>query len=483
MFANILNETPLTSRGANDYFRHIRGSSWLNDVSFVTTLRALLADRMQEGETLQFFLEEKYWSCTPDAVRDKSKIISSSCGEYLNMSDFLTVVVMQSYAESWLDYMEKNFETLCEGWHRVEKVTAFFRKVFRIHCFVNPDRKGTILFVETLNEQKMHYLQCGIPTFVPWYIDRKKLDEKEIELLRSLCERTPDKYQELISEIAEKYDFEKLWIQRMLRDFESSYERDRLDRARSDLRSIIDTLASLNDRIAAQLQAKRDQEITIMGLEAKVAEAGDVSEIMDYFLTNKCLSLRAVEGTRMDFVVKTTLDYFDEDLAQRSIANDHSSVYRYFNTAEKRAAMRMLLHAIFIERTLKIRFCAAYSFDIAGTVRGHQGYRFGTEYATYMANPHIDRYRCLGDYQYTIAECLQNHDYIGALEQAVASCRSLNFGDSCVMEEFSNVMSGNSSKNNRCILLPDGKIVNPSEAIRWLKEQQKSNDESTGEGV
>ena len=98
-----------------------------------------------------------------------------------------------------------------------------------------------------------------------------------------------------------------------------------------------------------------------------------------------------------------------------------------------------------------------------------------------MPNPHIDRYNCLGNYERTINSMLLEHNYIGALEQCVASCKSLNWGDSTVMHVFMDTMYGSGHYNNQCIELPDGNIVNPKDAIKWLEKQETA--ETGGDGT
>ena len=95
----------------------------------------------------------------------------------------------------------------------------------------------------------------------------------------------------------------------------------------------------------------------------------------------------------------------------------------------------------------------------------------------YMPNTHIDRFHCMGNYLRTINELLRQRNYIGALEQCIASCKSLNFGDSAVMGEFMKTMWSNGSVS-RCIELPDGRVVKPNEAIRWLEEQEAQNGQA-----
>ena len=97
-----------------------------------------------------------------------------------------------------------------------------------------------------------------------------------------------------------------------------------------------------------------------------------------------------------------------------------------------------------------------------------------------MPNTHIDRFSCMGSYQNTINRMLKENDYISAIEQCVASCKSLNFADSTVMSEFMCRMyglQGHTNVNNRCLELPNGQIVTPKEAADWLREQECGSNE------
>ena len=141
------------------------------------------------------------------------------------------------------------------------------------------------------------------------------------------------------------------------------------------------------------------------------------------------------------------------------------------------------MKAIFLDQTLKMRFCSSYTFNLRGNVRANQGHDYSAiEFRDCTPNTHIDRYHCMGNYERVINEMLMEHNYIGAIEQCMASTVSLNFSDGCVMEEFMRRMYGISdySVNIRCIELPDGKVVEPKEAIEYLKSQNTQEGEENG---
>ena len=136
--------------------------------------------------------------------------------------------------------------------------------------------------------------------------------------------------------------------------------------------------------------------------------------------------------------------------------------------------MAKLIREIFINGKLKMRMCAAYKISLNAAVFGQTNYDYGFRGEGCLPNPHIDKYACLGNYQRTINECLLEHDYISAIEQCVASCKSLNFGDYTVMDTFMDKMYRGTQK---CIVLPSGETVTIKKAVEWLNAEGENESE------
>ena len=141
--------------------------------------------------------------------------------------------------------------------------------------------------------------------------------------------------------------------------------------------------------------------------------------------------------------------------------------------------MKMLMEAIFLKQSIRIKMCAAYRFEFGVQVTGLKGYHYSSDFREFTPNTHIDAYQCLGNYRQAINQLIKDNDYIMALEQCIASVKSLNFGDSTVMSEFMSRMYGISdyNVNIRCIELPDGRVVEPKEAIEYLKSEVNENEQ------
>lgn len=491
MFKTNIQATPLTTDAANAYFSNITGEKFGADNSFLATLRALVAPRMKENETLTLSFWRSSFNAAEVSSAPGNRVVDAICAGH-DMDDMVGRIIIHNLSSDTesnkanLQILESCFTRQYTGYHRLEKVKEFYRKSFNVDCYINPERKSAIVFVDKLDNKKLHYLQVSILAFLPWYFDPADgVSELEMELLYSLRETTSEKYESCLARIAEKYDFKTARIRQLLGGFETRFERIECDRVRMEIANYDREINRLNDQIGSLLAERNGSCIQLLGLETKIANGGGESEIMDYFLCNGKLYLENVTDTDMYFAVKDYLTYFDQDMAERIINNRGSFVYHGDRDGECRdmsaAQMKRLMTEIFLSETprLRIKFCAAYRFSLNGNVSPQHHHTFGYEFADAMPNTHVDGFACMGNYTKTINELLKNHNYISAIEQCVASCKSLNWGDSPVMKQFMKAMWGENDygHNNRCIELPDGSVVKPVEAVKWLEGQDGEADE------
>lgn len=486
MFRKVIKTTPLTTEVANNFFQRIGGNAFYDDITFVATLRALVAPRMKEDEQVSVVFNQTNYTADQlahyddsRAVRAVSNLNTSAQGE-IRIHNFTNT---HENNHAWMELMQRAFESVYPGWHMLDKVTAFFKKQFYVLCFVNPETKSVMIFTDSMDICKMHYLQCGIFAFLPWYFNPEEaLGEIEMALIYSLRETSSQKYEDCLARIADKYDFKAMKIRQLLAGFETKYEQRECTRITNEIAQLIECIEDLNSQIGGCLKEKRDYENLLRGLETKLAQDTGDSEMMEYFLCNDRLVLESVTSTTMVFGVKDYLTYFDEDMAKAVIDNKASYIYRPRGQARNNYIpeedMERLMTAIFIDQKLRLKMCAAYELRLNGNVRAIGEYDYGSDYSDCTPNTHIDRYRCLGSYSTQINKFLQKNDYIGAIEQCVASCKSLNLGDSAVMQEFMSRIYGCSDYevNIRCIELPDGRVVHPKEAIEYLKQEEQANE-------
>ena len=487
MFRPTITTTPLVTQTANTYFANIRGENFNHDVTFISTLRALVSPRISDGESVSLYFRGTSFDKETVERNPDGAVLDAMYNSRQYEDGSIVIHNLSGNAQgnlACLKLIEKSFTTNNSRYERIVKVTEFFKKTFYALCYVNPTNKKVVIFVDNLNIRRMHYLQCSIFAFLPWYFNPEAgVTEDEMELIQSLRETTPERYMNAISKIASGYDFRGMFIRQQLKGFETAYEEQQVRIAQENISDYVDQIRRYNNSISAALNRKRDAEIRLLGLKTKIAQMeGEDSEIMEYFLCNQKLDLECVRGSEMTFVVKDYLMYFDEDMAKTVIDNRRSYIYRYIGDSMEEDDVEKLMYAIFIDQVLKLRFCCAYSIRLGERVEGLRNYNYNESYETYIPNPHIDRYSCLGNYERTMNERLADNDAIGAIEQCISSCKSLNFADSTVMEVFMERMCGrNGYRHNKCIELPDGSIVDMRGAIKWMKEQEAAEQAKESE--
>lgn len=498
MFRNTINDTPFLGELPDSVFSRIDGQDFRGDYSLTSTLRALVFPRMPETDTLRFYYRETTLSKS-DVERNHKDVILQHIISISRGKEFPsgTIRLFNSCGHdpagnaAALDVVEKNFFNFFGGkFTRVEKLTEYYKKMFRILCYINPESKTTVLFTDNIDLRKFHFLQIAIPVMLPWYFPPEAgVTDQEKAILESFKERTPDSYLTALAAAAEKYDFRTLKIKSKLGNFENRFLEREAQTIQNTLDRYLSAVKSHEDDITSLMRQYYDENIRLAGIQAKMAEGDGTSEIVSYFIRNKNLALVSVDRNQLIFDCKGYLSYFDEEGAKRNI-NNRGSVLYYVSDRIPKADITLLMKALFLDQTLRMKFCARYSFDLAGSVRAVSHGSYGPEFNDCMPNPHIDEYNCLGNHKRVIDEYLRRHDYVGAIEQCISSCMSLNFADSTVIGEFMRRIYGSSDRrvNTRCIELPDGSIVAPREAIQWLKEQNEQKEtqetaEAAGEGT
>lgn len=477
MFKNEISSSPLMNEPANTLMANIRGDRFMGDCSFVATLRALLYNRVPKEDQIVFKISRSDFTEGDVASYGKREMVRKICnnnnqiGAQGGFALHYFSNIDQKHNQACFKVIAEEFEATHPGFKKLDKITEFYRKAFPVVCFLNEEVKSIALFIEQMDYRRFHYLQCAIFPMVPWYFDPKAgVSQPEMNLVQSLMENTPDTYRDCIQKIYESFDFRTAIIKQKLAGFELRFIKDALASCQGQYTSITNSIAEYNEYLNNKLRELSDLNFRMMGMQQKLESGDEESEIMEYFLANKNLTLIDSYDSRVEFIARSKLEYYDPDMAERAINNKNSLLYSRGRgmSADDR---KKLFTAIFIDGTISVNVCAAFQLSINGGVNTRGHYSFGEEFSNCMPHPHIDEYNCMGDYVRIVNDLMQRHDYIMALEQCIASTRSLNFADSTVLGHFVNILI-NGDSSVRCLELPNGSVVKSGDAIKWLKEQE-----------
>jgi len=454
MFRNTLTQTALTTPQANYHWKdRIDGLPYRNDTTFVATLRMLFDKQVPEGSRLIF------------DIREASSPMTAGIAGYID-------TLFLSIYSNGKDIEEVTATALSDNpsFKRVQKVTDFYASVMKVSCIVNEETRVSVIYTAPLDMARYHYLQCSVPVCLPWLFDPKAGIAKESkELLMSLREDNSLKYESILREFASNFDFITAYRDKSLREFETTFFKERRDAMESEIADISSDIESYVKNISELVQRRSMKEAMLVGIRQKIAEGADSDELARYFASNKHLIFESCEGGDLRFKCKNTLMFWEEDVARDFIENDESWLYDNV-PYDIREDIQSLLTAIFIDRKIKMNMCGAFHLMSGGTDYARREVSYNEpEFADCIPNPHIQRHRCISGYVPTIQGFLIEHRYIEAIEQCIASTGNLNFNDSTVMGEFMEWLCGDTTENMHGFVLPDGTVTDTDGAIAYLK--------------
>lgn len=487
MFSIKITQTPFLGVLQSAYYKRIHVNNLITreraDDSLLSTLRAIVHPRIDSD----YFAEVKSLrvrSTVPDTMEDLKNVISVE-----NTLLFLQLRGFSERIEETKNFLDDTSALNDCGFRGVSNVGPFFKNRFWARCFVNEGAKTSVVITQELSLCDFHYIQCGIPAFLPWFFDPKDgLSEIELRLVKSLALNDRNggetEYLNCLRQMAQEIDFRTVAIRESLRDVENIMEKERESDVSERIVNLIVEIREAKERLAGLLQDKRTYEDELFGIQMKIGSTV-TGELMDLFLRDKKLVFEGINGRELRFGVKAYVEYYNEDSLIKALDSPGSYIY---NPGDLSYAdiiapedIRKLMTAVFLDREIKLRFCAKYALTICCNVEGLRNQDFTDPvYDNYMPNPHVNRYECLGSHETEIYRCLENRNLIGAIQQCVASCKNINFNDTTVCSEFMREIYGTSGnyQANNCFELPDGRFVSAKDAIEYLKGACKDGTEN-----
>ena len=491
MFSRPLdNLSPWTDRGMFEYVNACSFSeSGSRDFTMVATATALIERRVSEPFNIKLSNLSNSGEVLDDplgAIRSMVMVANDDFNDNpLDRMKNKILISQYLYQNTEGDAVDKLFAILDEkfigefpGWETAMKSQTFLNGYMKIRIFINKEPNAALIFTERLSMARWHLIQAVLPTYVPNIFKDEPLEPVEKTMLHTLTGRNVSNYLSQLALLEEKYDIRNKKIRMLVGDFEVRARQSQLRQIDSEIMRIRQTMTNLMEQYRGELQKFDAANIRRNGMQYAVDNANDGSDLISYFQANKTIDLMSVEGTMIEFIVRTHYENFDLDEYETYRTNDdflrESRVFDgVFADKENR---RKFMDAMFCTEKLKVRLCARFQLDIRyGVQRPSSGYTFPANCETYMPNYHLHHHSCLGNYERIINEYVQRGDTIGAIDACVASAKSINIAEAG--PTFHPFMQEVFRSNKKIIELPDGTIVTPTEAFKWLEEQEGAERE------
>lgn len=469
---------------ANEFFS-IGGDTFINDCSFLSTMRALLHKRCNGSEVLFGHRGFNTTGMSTTQLEPKQVfdvIWSVPFGENRLQICNLTGTTEDNAATFALyDDPDRGFSAQYPDYVEAKDLRLFVQNRGKLNArfYISERFKDTLVICEDLSLPTYHLLQSLTPRLFPQFFVDSPLDNEELALLDSLTYRTATEYERLIAILANRIDLRSHLIKTIIGDFEKSSRREEIKRTKKEIEDYRDEINQLESRYAYYIAAIDELNYKLSGQEMALESASDGSELIDYFICNRNINPTGVEGRRLSFTVKTFFEFFDPELFRTYAQNPNSCLYMgyefsgEFSNVEDRKRM---INAIFSDTPiLKVKVCSNYTLDLRGQVTARRFYDYGNDFIDYVPNPHIHHFACLGNYASYINRALQDGNIVTAIEQCIASAKSLNLSESHTTRYF---LDDVFTSTHNIIRLPDGREVTPGNALKYLKSLDEKKEEA-----
>lgn len=472
MFPEVIRETSLYNDAANQALQYVESTTYGEDVSFASTLRALLKDRHKEGEVTSVMVGM--------AIRNAYDLASNSLVLLSNRSSDnhgrITIIDVQTPKEdpAW-ERIGEVFEGA--GFEKNQKVTDLFIKAFRVDAYVREETRSVVIAVQDLSIKKYHYIQCSTLGLMPWYFNPSEgASDLELRLLVSLTKKDSREYLEVLDAFARGMDIRGAHIWSVLGEWESGMADNEIISTNRELEVIKGNLKSLLEKLSERYVEEEELNRKLLSLKVlKERSAEDQGQLAQMFVDLKPLHLVHAGSNYIKFDVDTTIDYFDEDLVRKIIDRESSSLYGGSNSPPDEDIKRFMT-AVFIDQEISIRTYATFKIDVMSKTVGTRVSPNNPKFINHLPQPHIEGYGCLGSAEVEIVKSLGNGNVMGAIQQCLAATKNLNFGDATVTFSFASRIWG-MYEDRKMVVLPDGSFVTTREAIAWLKGNEEASSE------
>lgn len=478
MAKDAIRNTPLTTMAANDYFRgRIDGDSFREDVSLLSAARALFDKRLKEGEQIHIGVYQLFYGEDFDVRPFENMAQELKDGQLSIYSLSVRKTDSGKWMESTKEVLERNglypMEDLM-GWLDSKNTKALIY-TDQPHVASNPksptNNCKTIIVIENLMMARWRRLGSFLGRFYAKYFQEKPCTPEEHDLiLRGIGEEDPSAFLSAISKYASTLDLRSGKIRALLANFETRFEKERIDDLEKQIQDYTSSMDEMFQRIGDLIEKRDEAEVLLFGYRNGEHKSEPVT--MNYFLANKNLVLKSVNRDYIDFYSFGWLSNWDPEKADATFGHGRCGSWLEYNKSYGVSDddAKLLWNALFLTETIKVRLWSHYRLSLRGSDPMHvMPDNCSPEITNALPNPHHHYNACGGNNRRYVAQCIMEHDVIGAIEQCVSATVGINLTEHASYQFFA-----------RDIFDPDfGKViyikekdefVTTKEAIKWLKE-------------
>lgn len=475
MFETRIQNTKLAGSLADCMFRRINGCDYDGDVSFISTLRALLMNRMPRESKIEFK------TFAVDLTNDADQMAA-----YIETCAQPDTIAYVSVSRNMLGDEEADkqafFSFQPQQLHEFVDVKNFFAEKMACRAFISEQTRSSVVIVLSSDIKKHHLVQCIIPKLLPWYFTQGRISVNERNLLFGLRDRFHSQYIRALENICDTDSFRQKSASSAL----LSYKRKSLEKqkteAQNNIRNYNNAIDRLNENLLSEFRRLTNENHKLNGiLLALESDTDDNDELTSFIANNRHVRFLDSQSDDMSIVITGYLDVYDPE-AYRSMSRNPNCWYWTESAASsgvfmQRDARKLVMDAIFSDSpTFKIKTYGLYRLNLdRNSVEASGGqYDNIAGVSDRYPNPHLNYAACLGSYRQHINKALQRGDLIGAISQCISSVHSVNVTESATFRHLCRDIFTN---NNPILEGPNGQNFTTLEAYQYLIDQNSTQGE------
>ena len=376
---------------------------------------------------------------------------------------------------------EDNLKLLTDAGFKVkENIGKFLKEKANIDCVAvyreNENFAG--IFINSRDIRYYHIIISFISLLFPQLFKDQPLKDDEYGIIVSLSKPNEDVFIQKVQECIRPYltEFRRTMLCNLLK----SMHEQKINNAKASVNNQRDYLKNLESQYADAMKTLKDLIVVYEGMKATECYDEPEQELMEYLSENKSIHNLKIDGNKLSFSVATKLNNYNPDawakFSERGAI--YNGDYKFQGTQpemldvfKKEANRKILLDSLFNEDPeFTIKIAGNYILDLytcrISTNNNYDYQAADPMYKSYLPNPHLKLYRCLGGYEYRVMDALKNRNFIGAIEMCCASAGSVDLDE--VEQTFRPFIGWILSSRAKILINKDGEDVTPEEALLYL---------------
>jgi len=392
-----------------------------------------------------------------------------------------------SYTSKYEDESEEKAALADKGYVIKETIGALLQAKASVKCIAayNEEKNSAVVLINSRNLKFYHLLLSFLSLLLPSLFKEKPLTEADIEIVKTLSKSDGKAFITRIRQAIEPYaeNFRRMLLSGLMK----SMHEKKIASAYNNVENQRMAVRNAEQSYAEAMRALKNYIVVYEGMKVTEEYTKADEDLVEYLTTNQLIHNMSLEGSVLQFSVATILNNYNEDawrtfsergyIYSGSYDNDGRHDIQLLDVFKDKNNRKIFLDSLFCESPeFGIKIAGNYKIDFDSccvtTARNYNYVDKDPMYASYVPNPHLKIFSCLGGYERRINKAVQEGNYIGAIEMCCASAGSVDLDET--EQTFRPFLGWVMSSREKILRRKDGVEMTPEEALIYMIDKEKS---------